>query len=400
MVFCSGNQFMDGRCAAGDPIKRNHVFRQVNFGADDLVRSGSFHQPPVAHDFNMLAICRPADENDFAFWFLRIVQFPFFRNLPTCRRRLMAFPIFVAHSRNVFLRLLLYGVHVFESKTMPNAAFPSPVVVFNRGLETCFPWRNEHGDHSQAQTKSHDFSQRVRSAVALKNRRIVELRVVRQSEFRPEINQLSHRVFRGHTAHRPRTDKSAVQRNPVQHLKHFSACDAKVLDEIELIKFDDLPGDRFQIPSCRRRFVTPSPSSVEQTFSLQNSVDRRSRRQHAATTLLHFANNRVGSVFAERTFLLEVFAQRQYTSFDLRRDAIDRFRHSVRPVIPVDAIQPFACGPPDQSSNGRFSNTKLCCNFPQRFPSANRFNRPPPILLSQTDRFVSWSNSFKKQTFK
>ena len=158
MVLCGGDQFVHVWFAASDSIKRNHVFREVHVGANEFVRSRTFHESQVSHDFHVLLIRRSPDENHLALRPGRVVQLPAFRDLSSRRRRFMSFAVFASHGINIRIGLSLHIGEVFKTKPLPHAAFPSTVVTFDRCLKTCFPRRYEHGRHAQTQATLHDFS--------------------------------------------------------------------------------------------------------------------------------------------------------------------------------------------------------------------------------------------------
>jgi hypothetical protein len=85
---------------------------------------------------------------------------------------------------------------------------------------------------------------------------------------------------------------------------------------------------------------------------------------------------------------------------DLNGRSVGRLRRTVGTVIPIHTVEPFAFGSLDPAFNGRFTNAKLFRNLTQRLSPPYRFNRRPSVLRTRTLRFVSYSNSFKKQTIK
>jgi len=391
MVFCNGNQFMDSGFASSNSIKRNVVFRQIDLRANQFVSTSTLYPPPVSHRFHVLRIRRSANENHLALRLPRIIQRPVLRNLPTSRRGFMAIPIFVAHRFDVHDRLALNVAQVFKTKTFPYATFPSSVVVFNRRLEAGFSRRHEHGDHVQAQTTTNHLSQAVRPPTSLKHRRIVELRIIRKSEFVPEFNHLLYRVFRGHPDHRPRTDQSAVQRNSVQYLKRFSSFDAQVFDVIELIEFGEFPCKRFQVPSGRRCFVTFSLSSVEFSFSFQDSVNGCSRWWRGTSSLFHFFEDGIGSVLSEWAVFFELFSEIQDTLFDLFFGAVDRVCRLVWLVVPINAVKSFSFGMIVPSFDGCFTDSKFLCHGSDRLAVPDGLNYLSPIRCRQATVFALYS---------
>ena len=387
---------MDIGFPSSESVKRNRVFREVDVRAHEFVRSCTWHKPMVSHDLDALLVCCSSDENHFAFRSCCVVQRPFFRHLPSRRRCIIPLLIFRSHGINVLLRLSLHSGEVFKTKSFPHAALPTPVVTFDRCLKSRFAWRHEDRRDAQTQTTSHDFPQRVRPSTSLKNGRVVELGVVGQAEVAPELNELLYRIFRGHPHHRPRSDESAVQRNRVQHLKYFSSRDVQIFDVVELIQLGDFLCEWFQIPACGWWLETFSLPSVDLAVPFQNPVDGCSRRQHGALALLHFTKDRIGAVLSERTVFLKLFSQHQHALFDLRRNTIGRHRRSGGPIVPIDAVEPLPFGTLAPSFDGRFADVKLFRHLTQRLPPPNLLHRRPPILRSQTERFVSYSNSCKK----
>ena len=400
MVFSSSQQFMDIWFSSPNSIKHDFVFCEVNVRAHQFVRASSFDQPPVSHDFDIFIIGCPSNENDLAHWPCVIVQHPVFRKSPAHCCLIHSLLVFVSDGINIKPRLFLHGVQVLKMKSFPHAVLPTTVVTFNRCLESCFSRRHEHRRDAQTQTTSHDFSQRVRPSTSLKNGGVVELRIVGQSEFAPMFDHLLYRIFRCHPAHGPRADKFSMQRNRVEYLKNRSSFDAQIFNVIELIQFGDFLCERLQIPTGRRRFETFSLSSVEFAVPFQNAMDGCSRRQERAFALFHFPENGIGSMLSECAVFLELFSQGQHALLDFGGCAIAGLRRSVWSITPIDTVEPFAFGTRHPTFDGRFANPKLFCNLAKRLPLADGFNRRPTILRKQALRFVSYSNPFKKQTFK
>ena len=139
MVPCGGDQFMNVWFAASDSIKGDCVFCQVNVGANEFVRTCSFHQPPVSHDFHVLLVCCSPNENHLALRFRCVVQHPSFWNLPACWRCFVSFVIFHSHSINILIRLALYFGQIVKVKSLPHTKFPTSVVAFDRRLKASFP---------------------------------------------------------------------------------------------------------------------------------------------------------------------------------------------------------------------------------------------------------------------
>ncbi len=289
---------MNGRIASTKTKERNLVFRQIDVRSNQFVSSRSLHDPLMSHRLDMLLIRRAANENHLSLRPRRVVQRPSFRNHPTPRRDFVTSPILLPNRIDVLRRLLLYTAKIFKMFPEPHTAFPASVIAFNRSLETRFSRRHEHRRHAQTQATSNHLAERIRPASTLKHCRIVELGVVRQTEFRPMFQHLSHRVFSGHTTHRSRANQAAVQRNGIQYVKYRPSLNAQVLDAVfivrgELIEFGVFLHELFQVPSRRRGLASFSNSFVKRSVPFQYSVDRRLGRNVRTNRTLYFRNTEI-----------------------------------------------------------------------------------------------------------
>lgn len=241
MIFGDTQKLVNARIASTKTKERNLVLRQVDLRPDQAVRPRTIQRPAVAHRLDTLSVRRVANENHLPLRPRRVVQRPAFRNHPTPSRHFVTLPFLLANRLDILRRLLLYAAKILKVFPKPNAAFPASIVTFNRRLETCFSRRHEHRNHVEAQAKSYRFSQRIRRsrswAVIFWGGRFVKLYIIWQTEFRPMLDELSHRVFCGHPAHRPRADQAAVERNSIKYVKCRPSLNTQILDKIELIEF-------------------------------------------------------------------------------------------------------------------------------------------------------------------
>ena len=396
MVLCGSEKLMNIRLASTNAIKQDSVFRQVDLGSNKFVCSGTLHMPTMSHNIKALLVGRATNENHLALRSLRVIQLPVLRHPPTCRRCLESFVVFFIDGLDIKSRLPLNRTKIFKTKSLPNTPLPSTIETFNRRLKTGFFRRCKHRNHIQTQTTPYDFAQTVRPSTSLKNGRVVELGIVRQAVFTPMFNELLYRVFRGHTAHRPRTNQFAIQRNSVQNLKRCSASDTQIFDTVfltwgKLIQFGDSFGKRLQIPTRRWRQITFSMSSIQFAAPFQNPVDGCSRWRLRTFSSLHFVKDRIGSIFAKSTVFLEVLTKFKDTCFDFSGTPIDRRGCSIRPIRPVDTVKSFAFCTLNPSLDCCFAHTKFQRNRPNRLTSPDGLNhlfsrrREPIVFVSSVN---------------
>ena len=241
MIFGDTQKLVNARIASTKTKERNLVLRQVDLRSDQAVRPRTIQRPAVAHRLDTLSVRRTTNANHLPLRLCLIIQFPIVRKFPSVRCSVRSHGVLRSHRLDEFRRLTFNGTEIFKVKPFPNAAFPTSVVIFNRRLETCFSRRHEHRNHVEAQAKSYRFSQRIRRsrswAVIFWGGRFVKLYIIWQTEFRPMLDELSHRVFCGHPAHRPRADQAAVERNSIKYVKCRPSLNTQILDKIELIEF-------------------------------------------------------------------------------------------------------------------------------------------------------------------
>ena len=168
------------------------------------------------------------------------------------------------------------------------------------------PAANEHRYYVQRQAQPRHTTDCIQMGMlSLKDRVVVELRLVRNTESTPVTNHSRDYGSRVDCRSQPPFGETAGQRNRVEYFHIPVAVNHKALDDIESVQLRASGSQLWKLPTRRRRKPTNFPLPAQRSTSQLDATNRPYRRQRFQTTLFQFAMKDHCFKFSQRTFFAE-----------------------------------------------------------------------------------------------
>jgi hypothetical protein len=229
---------------------------------------------------------------------------------------------------------------------------------------------------------------------------VIELRVGRQAEGPPVLQQRGHRCFRGNGALRPRGDQAAVAGDAGEDLDADAAPEGQPLDGVEAIEFGLAPGHVRQVPAPRGRGPPDPRAAVQAAAPLQDATDGTDRGHGRDAPRPQLAVDRRCTELAQVTGGAELVADGQHEVLHRVGAAVDRRGQAAGPIPPVDAVEPLAGGPAHPALDGAEGDAEAACDLAHRVTAADGFNDLSALLLGPAflAMVVSWELGLPETT--
>ena len=280
-----------------------------------------------------------ADEDERANRVRLQIRLPGRRERPPCGSRLDTGGRARAVGVDIAPGTLLEGSERRVVEASPDLGLPATVEVSDGSLESALLGRREDRGNPQLQAGSHDAAEGILTVMApLKDGVVVELGIGGQPEFSPVFQQGFHGGLRGHQRLRPRARQAALQRDDVKDLKAQATFQSQPLDGVEAVEFGAPLTPFGKIPARWGRRAPHAAPAIQGTSSLEDAANGPHRGHDNVLSRSELTVDRLGSVLAQITRLLELASQDQHEILYRRLGSTTPPRNG-RMVAPIDMVQ-------------------------------------------------------------
>ena len=249
-------------------------------------------------------------------------------------------------------------------EAIPDGPFPTAVERLDRRLKSGFSRRREHRGDAEAEAPTNHATKDLREVVgSLEAGVVVELGVMGQTYIAPMIDQGLFNERCGGPLGRQGHRKPAVVRDPRQHVDERTVLNLELDNQVEAVELDPTRREAWEIPTTGRGGPSLSPATVERAVALENPIDRSDAgRRHALDR--EFATDGVPSVLAQGARHAKLSTYAQDRALDPTRRAIRRCARPVRPIPPVDTIEPPPARTIDSEQDRRMNHPEATSHRP------------------------------------
>ena len=351
------------RFSTSESVEGDAVLIEIDVAANESVRPQGVHAEGASQEVDCARFGGSAEVDDFAGQGLAEVEPPGFREWSAWRSILNAAGGPFVGRQDETLRTLPESLQRGVMKTAPHLGLPTSVVVFDGRLKTGFARRGEDGSDAELQAESCHLAEAVFPVMgALEDGVVIELGVVGQAVDLPMFHQRSDRVFSGPQGSGKAVAQAAVKTDDREHFDLAATLDDKSLDEIEAVHFGLPLGQSGQMPSFGRCRPADAALAIEGAPALEYPPDGAKGGDmiavQATGEVAELAMDGHSSVFAERRFVVQSFADAEDQVLDSLGRAASSATPAAWPIGPIDAIQALLLCPGDPFGGSLFPRVR------------------------------------------
>jgi hypothetical protein len=377
---------------------------QVHLRTDQPVSPVSVHREGPPQHFGSALGVRAPHVHHAAFEPGLEVQTPVPWERTPWRRRLDPIRAMTPQRRDMAPRPIGQGVQVRMREPPPDLHLPGTVVVLDGRLEARLARRHEHRDDTQAQAQPTDAPDDIGVGMRpLEDRVVVELRITRQAELPPVLNQaLDHELRRDALPPWPGGDQAAMERDAIEDLDLGTATDDQALNDIDAVELPAAAGHLRQIPTRRRRRSPHPMPPVQHAPTAEDPVDGPLRGQRLDAAGPEGIEDRLGPEETQVTLGLQSAAHLEDQVFEGSSDPLGGpgDRRAIGPIDPVEALAVRMVDPAIDSSG---AHAEIPCDLLLRSSTANGLHHrptavgfPDSLLMVRSSQAVSFQESLHR----